>query len=241
MIAVWPRGQIEQRIVLFLGLSRLWPRGQERPRLVFDKRSLTLRPNDSEFGSDRAVGRLLASWPRMASSITLVGLSVDRFRAIVFPLRPHLRSRQVFTAIAVIWLFAVSIPLPVAVFSRVDPARGLCMEVWPDAAWQLAYTASLMALQYFVPLAILIVCYSTICYIIWIKKPPGEAENARDRRLALSKRKVRTRNSGLINCIAYRYKRGRHVPSHLFGSDKEIVLFLGDNEHFCGGSCEIPI
>ena len=128
----------------------------------------------------------------MASSITLVGLSVDRFRAVVFPLRPHLRSRQVFTAIAVIWFFALTIPLPVAVFSRVDPVSGLCTEVWPDDAWQLAYSASLMALQYFIPLVILVVCYSTICYIIWIKKPPGEAENARDRRLALSKRKVRS-------------------------------------------------
>ena len=126
----------------------------------------------------------------MASYVTLVGLSVDRFRAVVFPLRPRLTSRQVFTAIAVIWLLALIIPFPVAVFSRVDPVSGLCMERWPDAWWQFAYTASLMAVQYFIPLVILVVCYSTICYVIWIKKTPGEAENARDRRLALSKRKV---------------------------------------------------
>jgi len=67
--------------------------------------------------------------------------------------------------------------------------------MWPDDRWKLAYSASLMALQYFIPLVILIVCYSTICYIIWIKKPPGEAENARDRRLALSKRKVNSATS----------------------------------------------
>ena len=126
----------------------------------------------------------------MASCVTLVGLSVDRFRAVVFPLRPRLTSRHVFTVIAVIWLFALAIPLPVAVFSRVDSVGGLCTEDWPDKLWQLAYTVSIMALQYFIPLAILIVCYSTICYVIWIKKPPGEAENARDRRLDLSKRKV---------------------------------------------------
>jgi len=124
------------------------------------------------------------------SALTLVGLSVDRFRAVVFPLRPRLRSRQVLSAIAVIWLLALFIPSPVAIFSRVEPDSGLCREMWPDDVWQLVYTASLMALQYFIPLAILIVCYSTICYVIWIKKPPGEAENARDRRLAVSKRKV---------------------------------------------------
>jgi len=129
----------------------------------------------------------------VASQVTLVGLSVDRFRAVVFPLRPRLTARQVFTAIAVIWLLALTIPFPVALFSRVDPVSGLCRERWPDAWWQFAYTAGLMVVQYFIPLAILVVCYSTICYVIWIKKTPGEAENARDQRLDLSKRKVSCR------------------------------------------------
>ena len=122
--------------------------------------------------------------------VTLVGLCVDRFRAVVFPLRPRVTARQVLTAIAVIWLLALSIPLPVAIFSRVDVESGLCMESWPNDVWKLVYSASLMALQYFVPLLVLTVCYSTICYVIWIKKTPGEAENARDTRRALSKRKV---------------------------------------------------
>jgi len=88
------------------------------------------------------------------------------------------------------WLLAVVIPLPVAIYSRVDSVSGLCVEKWPNDLWQLAYTASLMALQYFIPLAVLTVCYSTLCYFIWIKKTPGDTENARDRRLTSSKRKV---------------------------------------------------
>ena len=76
-----------------------------------------------------------------------------------------------------------SIPLPVAVFSRVY--AGLCVEMWPDAVWKLVYSAALMALQYlltywtgmkalqyFIPLLVLTVCYSTICYVIWIKISP---------------------------------------------------------------------
>lgn len=127
----------------------------------------------------------------MALSVTLVGLSVDRYRAVVLPLRPRVSARQVLAIIAVIWLLALLIPLPVAVFSRVDAVSGLCIEKWPDDRWQFAYTASLMAAQYFIPLAFLVVCYSTICYVIWIKKTPRPAaENAKERRLALSKRKV---------------------------------------------------
>jgi len=126
----------------------------------------------------------------VTSSVTLVGLSVDRFRAVVLPLRPRVTARQVLNAIAIMWSLALIIPLPVAIYSRVDSVTGLCIENWPDNVWQLAYTASLMALQYFIPLAVLTVCYSTICYVIWIKKTPTDAENARDRRLSLSKRKV---------------------------------------------------
>lgn len=126
----------------------------------------------------------------MALAVTLVGLSVERFRAVVFTLRPRVTARQVLTSVAVIWLFALIIPLPVSIFSHMDSASGLCSEVWPDRRWQFAYTVSLMAFQYFVPLTFLIVCYSTICYIVWIKKTPGQAGNAKERRLALSKRKV---------------------------------------------------
>ena len=93
--------------------------------------------------------------------------------------------------IAVMWLLSLLIPLPVAIYSRVDSVSGLCIETWPDDVWHLAYTASLMALQYFIPLVILTICYSTICYVIWIKKTtPGDNDNATDRRMALSKRKV---------------------------------------------------
>jgi len=124
------------------------------------------------------------------SAFTLVGLSVDRFRAVVFPLQPRLTPGQVLTIIAVIWLLAIFIPLPVVIFSTVDADSGLCIEKWPNDTSQFVYTASLMALQYFIPLAFLIVCYTTICYFVWIKKTPRQAENAKERRLALSKRKV---------------------------------------------------
>jgi len=134
----------------------------------------------------------LHGWPRLASNVTLVGLSVDRFRAVVFPLRPRVTARQVLSAIAVIWLLALSFPLPVAIFSRVDEVSGLCEETWSDV-WKLVYSVSVLSLHYFVPLLILTVCYSAVCYVIWIKKTPGEAENARDARRALSKRKVTRR------------------------------------------------
>jgi neuropeptide Y receptor len=67
------------------------------------------------------------------SAYTLVALAVDRYMAILYPLRPRLRQSQALFVIAVIWVVALITALPVAVFTRVelDELRGvpLCEEV----------------------------------------------------------------------------------------------------------------
>lgn len=47
-----------------------------------------------------------------------------------------------------------------------------------------------MILQFIVPLFVLISTYTRIAIAVWGKRPPGEAENSRDQRMAKSKRKV---------------------------------------------------
>lgn len=45
-----------------------------------------------------------------------------------------------------------------------------------------------------IPLSVLVFTYTKIAIAVWGKRPPGEAENSRDQRMARSKRKVS------INC-----------------------------------------
>ena len=79
-----------------------------------------------------------------------------------------------------------------AVVEQDGERRDFCDEVWPGGLQQrYAYSMAVMALQYFLPLAILSFTYLNIGVVIWVKRAPGEAENARDQRLAASKRKVR--------------------------------------------------
>lgn len=49
---------------------------------------------------------------------------------------------------------------------------------------------ALMVLQFVVPLFVLIVTYTRIVVVVWGKRMPGEEDNARDARMARSKRKV---------------------------------------------------
>ncbi|KAH9498936.1 hypothetical protein Btru_005396 [Bulinus truncatus] len=87
------------------------------------------------------------------SSFTLVAMCVDRYVAILRPLRPRL-SKRAFLVTMITICFAI------------------------------------MMLQYFAPLAVLTVTNVHICYIVWIKKTPGEAERDRDMRMAASKRRL---------------------------------------------------
>jgi hypothetical protein len=72
---------------------------------------------------------------------------------------------------------------------------GLFQFGWPSEETKLGYSLTLMVLQYFFPISVLIFTYTRIAIAVWGKKPPGEAEDARDQRLAKAKRKV------YINCI----------------------------------------
>jgi len=132
------------------------------------------------------------------SAFTMLAISIDRYRAVIFPLRPRLTSSVAAAIISATWVLAAVASLPVAVNARVTAVvekdgdrRDFCDEIWPGGRYQrYAYSMAVMALQYFLPLAILSFTYVNIGVVIWVKRAPGEAENTRDRRLAASKRKV---------------------------------------------------
>ncbi|XP_045215010.1 RYamide receptor-like [Mercenaria mercenaria] len=130
------------------------------------------------------------------SSFTLVAISLDRYSAIVHPLRPKMTKRQAFIVISIIWILSVVIPLPTAITSEVHQyindtsAPYFCEEVWENITAQSIYNAIILIFQYFIPLMILVFTYGRIILVLWIKKPPGEAVSDRDERMSKSKKKI---------------------------------------------------
>ena len=131
------------------------------------------------------------------NAFTLVAISLDRFRVIICPLKPKLGTRQAMIIIAVIWVLSLTVPLPIALLSRVvkkqihGDMKDMCEEEWPGGLQQrINFSFVIMTLQYFVPLFVLAFTYTWIGVVIWGKKTPGEAHNHRDERIAASKRKV---------------------------------------------------
>ena len=53
------------------------------------------------------------------SAFTMVAISLDRYVAILWPMRPRMTSRQALLVIALIWLLSLMVPLPIAIVSKI--------------------------------------------------------------------------------------------------------------------------
>lgn len=133
------------------------------------------------------------------SAYTLVAISIDRYMAIMWPLRPRMTKSHAKIIIVLVWLIALLTALPILIvssmlqppeewYSKCD--RYVCQENWTKREHGFYYSLVLMTLQYAVPFIVLVYTYTRIAVVVWGKKTPGEAENTRDQRLAKSKRKV---------------------------------------------------
>ncbi|KAH8306408.1 hypothetical protein KR018_010752, partial [Drosophila ironensis] len=135
----------------------------------------------------------------LVSAYTLVAISIDRYIAIMWPLRPRITKRYAKFIIGGVWFIALATAFPIPVVSRlVLPGspwhekceKYICREMWPSRNQEYYYTLALFTLQFVVPLVVLIFTYTRIAIAVWGKRPPGEAENSRDQRMARSKRKM---------------------------------------------------
>lgn len=124
----------------------------------------------------------------------MVAISIDRYLAIVHPLRLRMTKLQSKIIIAVIWTAAIVTSLPLAIYSRLFPNsdhenKFLCNPEL-EWKWRKQYFKALSFLQFILPFLLFASTYTIIVIIVWRRRTPGEAENTRDEKLVRSKRKV---------------------------------------------------
>ena len=123
---------------------------------------------------------------------SLVLIAVDRFVAVVFPLRPSLiSSKRCRLFILVIWVVAMAVSCPQLFMWKVDEyAEGLvCQRRWNDIRLRESssiknYTLVTIIVFIYVPLVLIAILYFSIAVRIKSQKIPGEPSvNARKQRL----------------------------------------------------------
>ncbi|EDO40106.1 predicted protein [Nematostella vectensis] len=142
-------------------------------------------------------------WPMMSvtlcvSIFTLTFMSVERCRAIVFPLKPRIKRTSVLIGLSTVWVASLVCILPLSI---VTSAEGeLCMERWPSEGHRKAYTIALFAIQYAIPLLIIAMAYITIAIkLVRTEVPDRTSVNNRGQ---IVKRQSRKENFHIIRTVA---------------------------------------
>ena len=125
---------------VFATVNKAWPHGAIMCRILYPAQTMTIT----------------------VSGFSLTALSVTRFWAVVKPLRGELSLKQTGLVIAVLWVLATSTVIPYIIFLKYTTSEKTCDEDWPSHTQRKIYTASLLVIQYALPLTIIIVCYLMI-------------------------------------------------------------------------------
>ncbi|XP_017270018.1 neuropeptide Y receptor Y8b [Kryptolebias marmoratus] len=143
------------------------------------------------------------------SIFSLVLIAMERYQLIVHPTGWKLLVRQSYLAVAVTWIMACLISVPFLQYSVLAmPFQNLslpipisddavCMERWPSIQKRRAYTTSLLAFQYFLPLGLIMVCYLHIYLRLMRRKDMVE----RGRNATQKKNKGSTRINVMLIAI----------------------------------------
>lgn len=131
------------------------------------------------------------------SSLTMAAIAVDRYRAILTPLKPRLRPPHGLAVLLAVWLLAALAALPYALYSQVvtvftyRPLRR-CQARFPTPALQFRryLTLATFATQYLMPLSISALAYGAIVRRLWKRSVVGAVTDAQRSRQDRAKRKT---------------------------------------------------
>ena len=116
---------------------------------------------------------------------------LERYRAIAYPWEPRISIYQVRFIIAVVWLIAILVGLPIFAVMQLQDSGGdiLCAENgWPNETFRDIYTVLSFCLTYAIPLPMIAVLYTIV--VLKLNKAARETSDNEGFRTAKAKGKV---------------------------------------------------
>ncbi|XP_054655548.1 prokineticin receptor 1b [Dunckerocampus dactyliophorus] len=130
------------------------------------------------------------------STNALLAIAVDRYMAIVHPMKPRMKYETAYCLITGVWIIPVLISIPSAYFASetMYPHSGtttsptthkvFCAQIWPvdQQAYYRTYFLFVFAVEFVGPVVIMAMCYTQISRELWFKNVPGfQTEQIRKR------------------------------------------------------------
>ncbi|KAM6965065.1 tachykinin receptor 1a [Aplochiton taeniatus] len=129
-----------------------------------------------------------------ASIYSMAAIALDRYMAIIHPLKQRMSSTETKVVVGVIWTLALLLAFPQYYYSDTDqlPGRVICYIDWPEYTvydFKKMYYVCVAILIYFLPLLVMGCAYLEVGITLWASEIPGDSSD-RYREQLNSKRKV---------------------------------------------------
>ncbi|XP_054145208.1 substance-P receptor [Melozone crissalis] len=129
-----------------------------------------------------------------ASIYSMTAIALDRYMAIIHPLRPRLSAAATKAVMGLIWLLALLLAFPQGYFSVTAelPGRLVCLVEWPEpggAESGKTYHFSMTVLLYLLPLLVIGCAYAAVGRTLWASAIPGDSSDRYHEQVS-AKRKV---------------------------------------------------
>ncbi|XP_011641640.1 tachykinin-like peptides receptor 99D isoform X1 [Pogonomyrmex barbatus] len=148
------------------------------------------------------ISQFIAVLTICASVFTLMAISIDRYMAIVNPLKPRMGKKATLCVAIVIWIIGAILSLPMLLFYTTytqnfmnGEVRVVCYSDWPNtddnglSYDEYLYNVIFMILTYFLPIGSMTFTYARVGLELWGSQSIGEA-TARQLENIRSKRRV---------------------------------------------------
>ncbi|XP_044743977.1 tachykinin-like peptides receptor 99D, partial [Chrysoperla carnea] len=121
-----------------------------------------------------------------ASVFTLMAISIDRYMAIMKPLKPRMGRRTTLCIAVAIWIGSIALSCPNLLYFttfefKLDEhsSRIICYSEWPDGPTNLSYmeyvyNVAFMILTYFLPIGSMSYTYARVGLELWGSQSIGE-------------------------------------------------------------------
>ncbi|NXN25663.1 NK1R protein, partial [Nycticryphes semicollaris] len=129
-----------------------------------------------------------------ASIYSMTAIALDRYMAIIHPLRPRLSATATKVVIGIIWLLAFLLAFPQGYYSVMEklPGRLVCLVEWPEHntnVYGKTYHFCMTILIYFLPLLVIGCAYTVVGITLWASEIPGDSSDRYHEQVS-AKRKV---------------------------------------------------
>ena len=140
------------------------------------------------------------------SVFTLTVIAIDRYIAVMHPLKAGLQMKVAAFLLANIWLFGILSSLPNLVFFGVievpdlpfkNQTKPFCAHAYPSKTFMSTHVFYLFFVQYLLPLLVISYTYFRIVFKIWGTKPPGQHLDSQESARTRNRKKVSFRNQNL--------------------------------------------